>query len=67
MIYDHKAPWTYVDKEGDLVREGDMLFNYSRGKKSKGQYVQKAKSFTDKNEGKTHYRYYRLVPENKIK
>ena len=56
MIYDHKAPWTYVDEEGDLVREGDMLFNYSRGKKSKGQYVQKAKSFTDKNEGKTHYR-----------
>ena len=66
MIYDHKAPWTYVDEEGDLIREGDMLFNYSRGKKSKGQYVQKAKSFTDKNEGKTHYRYYRLVPENKL-
>ena len=66
MIYDHKAPWTYVDKEGDLVREGDMLFNYSRGKKSKGQYVQKAKSFTDKNEGKTYYRYYRYTPDHKL-
>lgn len=67
MIYDHKASRTYVDEEGDLVQEGDMLFNYSRGKKNKGQYVQKSKSFTDKNAGKTHYRYYRYKLGNKIR
>lgn len=66
MIFDHYAPWTYIDDEGDWVRKGEMLFNYSRGKKDEGQYVQKSKSRTDENEGKTFYRYYRYIPEHKL-
>lgn len=66
MIFDGYATNTYINQEGDLVKKGEMEFNYSKGEKWKGNFVRRPKSVTDKNEGKTHYRYYRLIPENKL-
>ena len=66
MIFDGYAPKTYINQEGDLVKKGEMEFNYSKGEKWKGNFVRRPKSVTDENNGKTHYRYYRLVPENKL-
>lgn len=66
MIFDGYAPKTYINQEGDLVKKGEMEFNYSKGEKWKGNFVRRPKSITDENNGKTHYRYYRFVPENKL-
>lgn len=60
VVLDSYAPHTYVNDEGDLVRRGEMVFNYSKGEKHRGNYVQRPKSVTDKNNGKTYYRAYTL-------
>ena len=57
-IYAGIADSDYINTLGDFVNKGDTLYNYSRGKKDFGQFVQRTQVPLRKNHGKTNFRFF---------